>query len=528
MLHSMSLRLGLRLGAWPLFIVLALLAGLLAPSAQAKRGGFGFDDVLELARARAARPYEAPRQIPEFMQKLSVNEYRAIRFDTDQSLWRDGGARFEVQMIPAGAYYRRPVKVNLVDSDGAKPLMFQKDMFVVENESLARRIPANLGFAGFKLSYPLNRKTLREAVLTFAGATYFRGVGAGNETGLAARGLAIDTGLMSGEEFPQFVEYWLERPAKNAEAMRFYALMDSRRVTGAYQFSVYPGAPTRVEVKAAIITRERVELMGVAPLTSMFYYGENTARPVGDWRPEVHGSDGLLMQMGNDEWVWNPLFNPKALHVQAFQADGIKGFGLLQRDTRFESYQDSEVRFDQKPSAWVAPKSTWGAGRVMLIEIPSKDEGNDNIVAFWSPKGAVAAGEQMDLEYRISFGSPDVDKAAPPRAINTFVGRGEPLDEEGAQRAYRVVVDFAGEALDKLAPESLPIADVSAQEEGVVIEQFLTFLEARKIWRLSILARPGEGRPLALRAALAVEGRPVTETWTYTLPEPNTIYGAKR
>ncbi len=528
MLDSMFQRLRRRHAPWALLAVLALASGFGATTAQAKRGGFGFDDVVELAKARAGSPYEAPRQIPDFMQKLSMNEYRAIRFDSDQSLWRDGGARFEVQMIPAGAYYRRPVKINLVDADGAKPLMFRKEMFVVENESLARRIPANLGFAGFKLTYPLNRKSLREAVLTFAGATYFRGVGAGNETGLAARGLAIDTGLMSGEEFPQFVEYWLERPAKNSEAMRFYALMDSRRISGAYQFSVYPGAPTKVDVKAVLFTRERVELLGVAPLTSMFYYGENTSRPVGDWRPEVHASDGLLMQMGNDEWVWNPLLNPKALHVQAFSANAIKGFGLLQRDTRFESYEDSEVRFDQKPSAWVVPKASWGDGRIMLIEIPSKDESNDNIVAFWAPKGAMEGGQELALEYRISFGSPDVDKAAPPRAINTFVGRGEPLDEESAQRAYRLVVDFAGEALDKLTPEVLPVADVSAQENGEVIEQFLTYLEERKIWRLSILARPADGRPLALRAALTAEGKPVTETWTYTLPEPNSIYGAKR
>lgn len=523
----MSLRLGSRLVAWPVLALLTLAGGLGATTAHAKRG-FGFEDVLELAKARAAAPYEAPRQIPDFMQKLTMNEYRAIRFDTDQSLWRDGGARFEVQMIPAGAYYRRPVKVNLVDANGAKPLMFSKELFAVENESLARRIPANLGFAGFKLTYPLNRKSLRESVLTFAGASYFRGVGAGNETGLAARGLALDTGLMSGEEFPQFVEYWLERPAKNADAMRFYALMDSRRVSGAYQFSVYPGTPTKVDVKAVIFTRERIELFGVAPLTSMFYYGENTARPVGDWRPEVHGSDGLLMQMSNDEWVWNPLFNPKALHVQAFQADNIKGFGLLQRDTRFESYEDSEVRFDQKPSAWVTPKAGWGEGRVMLIEIPSKDEGNDNVVAFWATKGPMESGQQMSLDYRITFGSPEVDKAAPPRTINTFVGHGEPLDEDATRRAYRLVVDFAGEALDKLTPEVLPVADVSAQENGEVIEQFLTYVEERKIWRLSILARPAEGRPLALRAALSTDGKPVTETWTYTLPEPNSIYGAKR
>ncbi len=368
---------------------------------------------------------------------------------------------------------------------------------------------------------------MREPVLTFAGASYFRGVGKGNEFGLAARGLALDTGLMSGEEFPDFVEYWLERPAKQAEAMRFYALLDSKRVTGAYQFSVYPGAPTRVDVSAVLFVRDRVELVGFAPLTSMFLYGENTSRPVGQWRPEVHSSDGLLIQNGTGEWLWNPLLNPKALHMQAFSVNGVKGFGLLQRDTRFDSFQDSEAWFDRRPSAWISPRGDWGKGRIMLIEIPSRDATNDNVVAFWAPTGPVDAGRRFELEYRISFGGPDIDRSAPARVINTFVGRGEELGGNGKGRAYRFVIDFAGEALTRISDDVQPVADVSAQEGGVLLEQFLSYLEDSKVWRLSILARPGEGKPLALRAALGIDGKPVTETWTYTLPEPNTIFGDK-
>lgn len=506
-------------------LMLGVVALILSAPSQAAR--FGFDDVVAKARARAGEAYKPAREIPEFMQKLGYNEFRSIRFDIDQSLWRDAGSRFEIQLIPAGSYLRRPVQINLVDSSGAKPVPFRKDFFVSDNEDLARRLPSNLGFAGFKLTYPLNRRAMRDAVLTFAGASYFRGVGKGNEFGLAARGLALDTGLMSGEEFPQFVEYWLERPAKQAEAMRFYALLDSKRVTGAYQFSVYPGAPTHVDVTAVLFMRERAELVGIAPLTSMFLYGENTTRPVGQWRPEVHSSDGLLIQNGNGEWLWNPLLNPKALNTQAFSVSGVKGFGLMQRDTRFDSYQDSEAWYDRRPSAWVTPRGDWGPGRIMLIEIPVRDESNDNVVAFWAPPKPVAAGHRFDLEYRIDFGAPEVDKQPPARVINTFVGRGEELGGNTAAQAYRLVIDFAGEAITKLAPDALPTADVSAQENGQVLEQFLTYLEDTHVWRLSILARPGEGRPLALRAGLNVDGKPLSETWTYTLPEPNSIFGDK-
>ena len=89
------------------------------------------------------------------------------------------------------------------------------------------------------------------------------------------------------------------------------------------------------------------------------------------------------------------------------------------------SYQDGEAWFDRRPSAWVIPRGDWGPGRIMLIEIPARDESNDNVVAFWSPPKAVAAGHRFDLEYRIDFGAPEVDKQPPARVINTFVGRGE-------------------------------------------------------------------------------------------------------
>jgi periplasmic glucans biosynthesis protein len=48
--------------------------------------------------------------------------------------------------------------------------------------------------------------------MTMLGASYFRVVGKGPGLRLSARGLAIDTALPSGEEFPRFTEFWVERP----------------------------------------------------------------------------------------------------------------------------------------------------------------------------------------------------------------------------------------------------------------------------------------------------------------------------
>src|SRR5207247_3248657 len=111
--------------------------------------------------------------------------------------------------------------------------------------------------------------------------------------GLSARGLAVDTAEASGEEFPYFKEVWLTTPAPGATGAIVYALLDSPRVSGAYRFVITPGEQTAVKVDCRLFLRKEVRKLGIAPLTSMFFHGENTARPFEDFRPEVHDSDGL-------------------------------------------------------------------------------------------------------------------------------------------------------------------------------------------------------------------------------------------
>lgn len=491
---------------------------------------FGLDQVTAKAKDLAQRPYSAPPQVPDFMRKLSYDEFRSIRFDPARSLWRGTGSRFEVMMMVPGLFFTHPVKMNIINGKGVAPLPFKRDAFTSDDTELMRKVPADLGFAGFKLTFPLNTPSVHDQFLVFAGASYFRAVGKGDNWGLSGRGAAIDTALPSGEEFPAFIEFWLEKPANDARSMRIYGLLDSKRLTGAYQFTIFPGDITRIEVKALLFARERIELLGVAPLTSMFFYGEPSLRPPGHWRPEVHDSDGLLVQDGNGEWLWNPLMNPRSLNVQSFMVRDLKGFGLMQRDQRFSSYEDPEASYERRPSAWVTPVGSWGPGRVVLVEIPTKEETNDNIVAFWSPPAPVAAGTAMTFEYRVDVGDAPVLQATNTetrsvlgRSVQTFVGRGEfngPGDSKGR---YRVLVDFKGGALDARAPSAPLRAEVSAMEGGQVLEHSVSWVEASQVWRLAILARPAENKPLALRAALLQENQALTETWTYTLQQENPI-----
>lgn len=501
---------------WILFVSLSLLAS--APCAWA----FDFQAVVSRAQELAQKPYSPPKKIPGFLQELSFDQYQSIRFKPENSLWQSGASPFQVMLVSPGLFYTHPVKINVIDSEGLKPLEYKKSDFSFSDPEIEKRVPADLGFAGFKLTYPFGDPKVQNQFLVFAGASYFRGVGKDNSFGISARGLAVDTGLPSGEDFPSFVEYWLVRPAAKAKEMEFYALLDGKKASGAYRFVVRPGAVTQVQVEAKIFPREDIALLGAAPLTSMFYYGENTPRPRGEWRPRVHDSDGLLIHNGSSgEWLWRPLLNPKFLQMYYFDTENVRGFGLLQRETDFGAYQDYGARYEKRPSAWVAPKGDWGRGKVVLVELPTANETSDNIVAFWTPTEKAKGGKPLELSYTLSFGGADIAAQPVGTTQATFVGDGNIVGGGSVEGAYRVIVDFGGGALAKVQPSAAITGEVTAQEGGTVLEHFVEYVEPGQQWRLSMLVKPAEGKPLALRAFLKNGEDAITETWTYELPVGN-------
>jgi periplasmic glucans biosynthesis protein len=485
---------------------------------------FDFQMVIDKAKSLATASYQAPQAIPKFMRELSYSQYQDIRFDPEKSLWRDSKSNFQVMLIPAGLFYSHAVAINIVDSAGTHPLVFNRDTFTCNDPDLAKRIPPDLGYAGFKLTYPLQKEGRHDQFLAFAGASYFRLVGKDNAFGLSARGAALDTGLPSGEEFPSFVEFWLVRPSPEAKEMLLYALLDGPSMTGAYAFTIKPGATAIMDVKARIFARTQLKLLGMAPLTSMFYYGENTARPIGEWRSQVHDSDGLLIHNGTTgEWLWRPLVNPKTVQMDSFSTENVRGFGLMQRDREFRDYLDAEAQYHIRPSAWVEPQGDWGLGQIVLVQLPSPDETNDNIVAFWSREGQVSPEKPLSLEYSLRFGDAGVAGEPLGQAINTLVGDGNRTGGGSAKGAYRLIVDFSGGPLDKLSSRANITGTVTALENGEILDHYVEFIPSLHCWRLSILAKPHETGPLNLRAFLHSGQEALTETWTYRLAGDNDI-----
>ena len=363
-----------------------LFLGFILMLANADASAFGFDDVATQAKQLAGSSYKAPaKNLPKALTDLTYDQYRDIRFNTARSLWRSEKLPFELAFFHQGLFFESPVRIHEIVNDKAREIKFNPALFNYGANNLDTNAFKDLGFAGFRVHYPINNNEYKDEILVFLGASYFRALGKGQLYGLSSRGLAVDTAVNSGEEFPQFTAFWIERPRAKDKELTIYALLDSRRVTGAYRFIVKPGVDTVVDVKSRLFLRENVAKIGLAPLTSMFFFGENQRSAVEDYRPEVHDSDGLSIKTGTGEWLWRPLINPKKLMVNSFSTTNPGGFGLMHRDRAFSSYEDLEARYEERPSAWVEPKGEWGSGKVELVQIPTPDETNDNIVAFWTP-----------------------------------------------------------------------------------------------------------------------------------------------
>jgi glucans biosynthesis protein len=489
---------------------------LIALLASARAFAFGFDDVDTLAKARAAAPYAAPRDTPQLMREVGYDQYRGMRYQIEHNLWADDRSRFQVTPVMPGGVYLHILPINIVDGDTVEPLAFHKEYFTYDEEELAQKIPEDLGYSGFELSYPLTTRGVQDKFLVFAGASYFRVIGAAvPQWGLSARGAAIDTGIATGEEFPDFVEYWLVRPARDASRMTMYALLDSPRLAGAFEFVITPGTETDLDVRAALYPRAHIGLLGVAPLTSMYYYGENSARPRGAWRPEVHDSDGLAVDAGGLS-LWRPLLAPPGVQSDEFAASAIQSYGLFQRDTRFASYEDPGTRYDRRPSALVETRAGFDDGRVVLVQLPTNNEYMDNVVAFWAPNGAVEPGARLEHRYRLRFGPPSIVRSELGQVVHTFVGR-DLVGADAKTGTYRVVVDFAGGRLERMREKAVS-ADIQIDRGGQIIERQIERVEVTDEWRLSILARPAENEPLLLRATLQADGETLSETWDFEVP----------
>ncbi|MDN5850573.1 MAG: glucan biosynthesis protein [Nitrococcus sp.] len=476
---------------------------------------FSFERLRERARQLARRPFEpAPPRHPKLIEAIDYDTYQQIQFRRDSALWASTPGAMPVEFFHLGRYANKPVVIYVVEDGRARQVRYSPRLFDYGNTGLRTKLPDDLGFAGFHVLNPGERQG---DWLAFMGASYFRSSGPLHQYGLSARGIAVDT-VVPGqpEEFPRFTALWLQQPREGGNTLTVYALLEGESITGAYRFECRKDAAVVMDVHAQLFQREDIAQLGIAPLTSMYWYSETNHRRSTDWRPEIHDSDGLAMWTGKGERIWRPLNSPPYIQTNAFLDHNPKGFGLLQRDRNFDHYQDDGVFYNRRPSVWVEPMSAWGEGAVYLLEMPTNDEIQDNIVAFWVPARAASKGTSWNLDYRLYWVAtepyiPDVG-----RVVATRIGRsGIPGQHETRPpNARKFVIDFTGGPLAQLR-QRYDVQVIAETSRGAIDNAYALKVVGTDLWRAFFDLRVDGKEAVDLRCYLRLGERTLTETWIY-------------
>lgn len=481
---------------------------------------FTWNMLVARAREAAASAHTPPPSLgpsEDILAAIDFDAYQSIRYRKDSTLDPGGKGRYPARLFHLGNGFREAVRIHVVEANGtsAREVQYTNRMFDSPPDHPARRLPDGLGFAGFRIMAPDSETDW----LAFLGASYFRTSGPYNQYGLSARGLAIDTGLPTPEEFPRFKEFWLEAGARGP--LTIYALLDSPSVAGAYRFDVERSRDgndvftVTTEITAELFARRDITRLGIAPFSSMFWYGEASRKQAADWRPEIHDSDGLAIETGNGERLWRPLNNPPTVMTNSFIDRDPRGFGLMQRDRDFVHYLDDGVFYERRASTWVEPLDPWGEGSVHLLEIPTDDEIHDNIAAYWCPAGVFKAGEHRRYRYRLSWlaDAPFPDTLA--RATATWTGLGGRPGHKRPAGVRKFVIDFQGKVLETLGRDDGVSLMVTPSRGRAINAYTHPVVDQRGRWRAIFDLEAQGPEPVDIRAYLRLGDTALTETWLY-------------
>lgn len=507
-------------------VLASLLCSATAPAllgagmAQAQDGGlpFTFDALTERMRGLAAEDSAPREEIDGPLTEIDYDDFNRIRFRPDHLRWADDKDRqFRLNAFHLGWLFREPVHMYELVDGVSRPMVFSTADF--NYADVKTELPEGLvlpGVAGFRLMAPFNRADLFDEIGAFLGASYFRLLGRNNRYGLSARGLAVNTGLSGEEEFPRFTEFYIERPAPGATTITLYAALQSESVTGAYRFVITPGRDTQADVTARLFFRNDIEQLGIAPLTSMYLFGGADPGNFGDFRPAVHDNDALVLNSGRSEAYFRPLSNPPRLASSYLGMQSPQSFGLVQRERSFDQYLDAESHYERRPSLIVEPLGDWGEGNVRLLEIPTKTETNDNIVAFWIPKSPAKAGGAMEFSYRLHWGmSPRGDgDASRARVLRSRVGVGGVAGVEEQTDRQKFVIDFFGGALSEL-PADAEVVPVTSATRGEISQVVLSKTDEDGVWRMVIEAITEPGSSMEMTARIEGYGQVLSESWLF-------------
>lgn len=485
---------------------------------------FSHDILKRLAKDLAAKPYVEPaRPDPGIVQRIDYDAHGKLKYRPDFALYGKTPGAYPITFMHVGQYFQKTVRMHTLADGQAREIHYEPSLFDMPADSVARGLPPEpSAFAGFWVREAKDQVTKlgdwkkREPFATFLGASYFRAIGEEGQVGMSARGVVLFPPPGAPEEFPDFIAHWFEPAKADGEPVTVYSLLDGPSLTGAFKFLIQRTGGTLMTIEAELNLRKDIDRLGLAALTSMYWFSE-TAKPfLMDWRPEVHDSDGLAMWTGTGERIWRPLNNPPRVMTSTFSDENPRGFGLLQRDRLFDHYLDG-VRYEDRPSTWVEPVGDWGEGAVQLVELPTDDEIHDNVVAYWLPAAPAKAGVSLDIAYKLFWQDAEPYPGDLARVVATRLGRGGQPGVARPQGVRKFLVEFLGGPLVDIPYGEAPEPVLTASR-GKFAPYILTDAVASDIpghWRTQFDLIVEGPDPVEMRCYLKVGDKVASETWLY-------------
>ena len=501
-----------------------------------------FEDLRELAATVAAEPFAPRPPLDASLAGIDYETYRDIQFDNRRGIWKDSDPPFWVEMFHRGFVQDNRIELLTIEptavaSSGGQPIgggrvtrpvPYQSKFFRFGPAARGLRPAADTGYAGLRLAGKLHPAGAPEEMLTFLGSSYFRGRCAQSGYGSSVRGLAVDIALPGPEEFPFYRAFWVLKPSPGTWRVEVLALLDSPSVAGAYRFTFEPWIErSKVHVEAELTFRKTPQKLGIAPITSMWMWGDGLDGPPKDERPSVHDADGLAIQDA-DGWRWRVPARQPYPSVSTFDSRGLRGFGMLQRDRDYAHYLDDGAQYDRRPSVWIdlppADKRSelLSDGRLEMLELPGAHEGIDNVGVYFVPNATVQPRRPYPIAYTVSFLTERPDPSVDYRSLAKVTGLDVRWPDEST---IAVDVRFAGAVLSNRSGESMT--------PGVMTVRGAAELPDRLTRRfkdevdVSMTLRPAEEGPVEVRCVLVDDsGERLSEEFVYLCPrrQPTFVY----
>lgn len=472
-----------------------------------------FASLQGLAALMAKAPFvPMAKPLDPFFDKLKYDGHRQIRFKENAAHYGELGNTFRVEFFHPGWTAKKTVGMFDLSGGAATPIRYDSKLFDWGQLEVPQGTQYPDGFAGFRVLAPDSFLNRRFEFLVFIGASYFRAVTTELGYGLSARGLSINTIGGEPEEFPDFTHFWFQKPQAGDRFFKCLALLNGPSVVGAYSFEAMPGKATEMFITGSIFLRKPVKSLGISPFSSMYWFGENsTAKPY-DFRPEVHDSDGLQIELADGTNIWRPLDNtPGQLRLSLFEADNMKGFGLSERDREFKNFQDLEASYHRRPAVWVEPLTGFDKGTVTLVEIPTGEETWDNIVAYYQPAEMPTTNKPLDFSYRLQW----LEEREPAKFAKVLsTRRGFVMDSKD----HLYVVDFSkGDVQGEKPGDWTPDVKVKINSgEAKVLDSRTMKNPETGGWRAFFkLGIPDSSNLLEMSCELMDKDKLISERWMY-------------